>query len=97
MSEPLSIRIEDVPERRRYELTVDGKPAGIVTYRLGPGVITFVHTEVDDAYEGHGLGGRLARAVLDDARARGLAVHPLCPFIAEYIEDHPEYADLVGQ
>ena len=49
--------------------------------RARPGVITFTHTEVDDAYEGQGLGGTLARYALDDARARGLEVRPLCPFI----------------
>ena len=90
----MDIRVEDVPERSRYELTVDGKPGGLVTYRLRPGVMVLVHTEVDDAYEGHGLGGRLARAVLDDARARGLRVRIVCPFIAEFVEQHPEYADL---
>jgi len=90
----VDIRVEDVPERSQYELTVDGNPAGLVTYRLRPGVIVLVHTEVDDAYEGHGLGGRLARAVLDDARARGLRVRIVCPFIAEFVEQHPEYADL---
>ena len=91
----VDIRIEDVPERSRYELTDDGKPAGLATYKLRPGVISFLHTEIDDAYEHHGLGGRLAAAVLDDARARGLRARPVCPFIEEYIEEHPEYGDLV--
>jgi predicted GNAT family acetyltransferase len=89
------LQIEDVPERQRYELTIDGERAGLVTYRLEPGRITFVHAEVADRFEGQGLGGRLARAVLDDARARGLRVRPDCPFIAGYVGEHPEYADLV--
>lgn len=89
------IRVVDAPERHRYELTVDGQLAGISTYRRKPGEITFVHTEIDDAYEGHGLGSRLANAVLDEARAQGLMVRPSCPFIRSYIEHHPEYADLV--
>jgi predicted GNAT family acetyltransferase len=92
-----ALRIEDVPERERYELTVDDRLAGMITYRLGRGRITFVHAEIDDAFEGRGLGSRLARAVLDDARARGLAVRPACPFVAEYIDQHPEYADLVDR
>ena len=64
--------------------------------RLAPGRITFVHTEVDDAYAGQGLGGKLARAALDDVRARGLAVRPDCPFIKGWIAKHPDYADLVA-
>ena len=70
--------------------------AGFVTYRLRPGRISFVHTETEPEYEGRGLGSHLAAAVLDDARARGLSVTPICPFIASWIKRHPEYADLVA-
>jgi len=89
------VRIVDVPERERYELFFDGALAGVATYRRSPGRITFIHTEIVDDYEGHGLGGRLAAHVLDEARAHGETVRPLCPFIAAFIEKHPDYADLV--
>ncbi len=93
MAEP---RVVDVPERERYELIVDGDVAGFVTYHLGPSVITFIHTQVEDTYEGRGLGGTLAAAVLDDAHVRGLLVKPRCPFIAKYVDEHPEYASLLA-
>lgn len=95
-SEAHDIQIVDVPRLGRYELLFDGKRAGLVTYLRAPGVITFVHTEIDGAYEHHGLGHKLAKFVLDEARANGDAVRPRCPFITEYIRDHPEYADLVA-
>ena len=75
---------------------MDGALAGFAFYRLRPGRIVFVHTEIDDAYAGRGLGGQLARAALDAARARGLTVRPDCPFIKGWIAKHPEYADLVA-
>lgn len=90
-----TIEVVDVPERSRFELLVDGKLAGLEDYRLGDGVISYVHTEVADAYEGQGLGSKIARAVLDSARDRGLSVIPTCPYIAGWIKKHPEYADLV--
>lgn len=74
---------------------VDGQVAGFAEYRLGSRTIIFTHTVVDPAYEGRGLGSRLARFALDDARARGLKVRPQCPFFARYIASHPAYADLV--
>ena len=92
----MSTTVADAPERSRFEISVDGALAGFALYRLRPGQIRFVHTEVDDAYAGQGLGGKLARAALDDARARGLAVRPDCPFIRRWIEKHPYYADLVA-
>jgi predicted GNAT family acetyltransferase len=93
-SEP-TIAIADHPEARRYEARVDGELAAIAEYRNRRGVRTFTHTLVYAQFEGRGLGSRLAKAALDDTRAKGLSIVPLCPFIAAYIRSHPEYADLV--
>lgn len=86
--------INDAPERSRYEITVDGTLAGFAVYRLRPDRITFVHTEIDDAFGGQGLGGALVRGALDDVRTRGLRVVAECPFVKAWIERHPDYADL---
>ncbi|WVH81257.1 GNAT family N-acetyltransferase [Lentzea sp. DG1S-22] len=75
----------------RYEVHVDGKLAGFLEYRDVAGVLALVHTEVDDAYAGQGLGGQLAKFALDDVLARGVKISPLCPFVAKYIDKHPEY------
>ncbi|MCD2190472.1 GNAT family N-acetyltransferase [Actinomycetospora soli] len=98
---PDQFDVTDVPERHRYEIRVGDVTAGFAEYALrtdphGDGeTIAFVHTEVDDAFAGQGLAGRLARAALDDARARHLAVLPFCPFIRGWITKHPDYLDLV--
>ncbi len=88
------LRIVDAPENGRYEAFMGDRLAGLVAYRLRAGQVVFLHTEVLPAFEGRGIGSRLAAGVLDDARVRGLAVIPRCPFIAAYIRRHPEYADL---
>jgi predicted GNAT family acetyltransferase len=75
----------------RYEIHVDGALAGSLEYRTVGGVLALVHTEVDDAYAGQGLGGKLAKYALDDAVARDVKISPLCPFVAKYIDKHPEY------
>jgi predicted GNAT family acetyltransferase len=87
--------VTDVPGSSRYEIEMDGKPAGFTEYRREPGVIAFVHTQVEPDYEGQGVGSRLIRAALDAARADRLAVLPYCPFVREFIEAHHEYLDLV--
>jgi predicted GNAT family acetyltransferase len=88
------LQIRNNPAQSRYEVDIDGRLA-IVEYLLTGPNITFTHTEVPEELEGRGIGGRLARFVLEDARARGLAVIPLCPFIKAYIARHPEYEPLV--
>lgn len=88
--------VHDNADALRYEITSDGAPAGFAQYRLEGDTVVFVHTEIDDAFEGKGLGGILARGALDDVRARGLRADPQCPFIRDWIERHPDYADLVA-
>src|SRR4051794_982317 len=78
------VDVLDVPEKSRVEIRVDGELAGFADYsRLG-GRIIFRHTEIHDAYEGRGLGSKLAQGALDFARAAGHPVVPLCPFVASY-------------
>jgi hypothetical protein len=89
--------VTDNPSASRYEMTVGGDLAGYAEYRLGQGgtVLSLVHTVVTDAFQGKGLATHLARFALDDARGRGLAVLPSCPYMASWIKKHPAYADLV--
>ena len=85
----------DAPDHHRYELRAGDQLVGFIDYRLRRDVIHLVHTEVLPAFNGQGHAATLARAALDDARARGLRVHPDCPYVAAYVGKHPEYADLV--
>jgi uncharacterized protein len=94
-SETDDVRVADNPSARRYEMHVGSKLAGHLRYALLPGRIVLIHTEIDPAFEGLGLGTVLAEQVLGDVRARGLTVDPQCPFIAEFIQRNPRYADLV--
>lgn len=93
----VAVDVRDNPEEQRYEATVDGELAGYTAYRSRPGVIALIHTEVDDAHEGAGVGSALARKALEDARRRGLEVLPFCPFVNSYIARHREYVDLVPE
>jgi predicted GNAT family acetyltransferase len=79
----------------RYELEVEGRLA-LAAYRLREGRITFTHTEVPDALAGRGIGSKLVKAALEDARAQGLKVVPACPFVKHYMDKHPEVQDLLS-
>ena len=89
------LRVVDNPGKLRYELWLGETHAGSIEYRSEPGTIVLVHTEVDEAFGGQGLGSRLAAGALDDIRARGLKLVPVCPFIHSYLRRHPEYGELV--
>lgn len=83
-------------EQDRFEVLVDGEVAGVIDYRRDGDTWVLPHTEVKPAYEGQGLAGELVRAALDQARAEGLTVDPQCPYVARWIQRHPDYQDLVA-
>ncbi|HEY6597066.1 MAG TPA: GNAT family N-acetyltransferase [Asanoa sp.] len=91
----MDAHVTDNAARKRFEIAVDGEPAGFAAYRLRDGVVVFTHTRIDPAFEGRGVGGTLARAALDQVRERGDGVVAQCPFIAGWIEKHPDYQDLL--
>jgi uncharacterized protein len=90
------VTVRDNAEELRYEALVDGKVAGLLFYRAREGELVLVHTEVAGEFEGQGIGGRLVAGALDDIRARGLRIVPICPFVKAYLQRHPEYTDLIA-
>jgi predicted GNAT family acetyltransferase len=90
-----STKVINDPEKHRYELIDHDQVAGIAAYELADGAVKFTHTEVADEYEGKGYGSELAEQALKDVSGQNKKVIPVCPFIAEYIQRHPKYADLV--
>lgn len=92
----MSVTVRDVPEHHRYEIHDGDQRVGLSTYELDGDTITFIHTEIDPAFGGRGLGKVLVTAELDDARRRGLAVRPMCPYVRKVIAEDPDtYLDLV--
>jgi predicted GNAT family acetyltransferase len=88
------IAVRNNEAAHRYEVQVDSRLALISYERHGDRII-FIHTLVPPAMEGHGLAAKMARFALEDARAQHLVVIPRCPYVASYIQRHPEYVDLV--
>lgn len=94
---PMPVTVTNNTDEHRFEARL---PEGIAELRYrfrGPDTIVLVHTEVPPALNGRGIAGQLARAALEHARANGLAVVAICPFVRAYLERHPEYADLIKQ
>lgn len=67
-----------------------------MTYsRARPDLIIVDHTAVDDALRGQGMGTLLAQRVVEDSRANGQRIIPLCPFFKAQVERHPEWQDIL--
>jgi uncharacterized protein len=88
------ISVRDNAEKKRFETEFEGQTAFVDYIRNGD-TIWLTHTEVPPAIEGRGVGTALAKYALDYAELNALKVVPKCPFIADYLKSHPQYASLV--
>ena len=92
---PAEPTVADVPGSSRFEIRSGDELIGFAAYERSPGRIAFTHTEIDPAFGGRGMAGKLIAAVLTAAREEGLEVLPVCPFVRGYMDKHPEYLALV--
>jgi predicted GNAT family acetyltransferase len=89
------LEVRDRPERSRYELLRDGVVIGVADYHLRDGVVVFPHTLVEPAWRGKGMAALLVARALDDVRAAGRRIEPQCWYVADFVDAHPEYHDLL--
>ncbi len=88
--------IRDNAGKSRFELDTESGPAFLRYRRKQPGIVTMLHTEVPVAQRGRGLADELAHHALEQAKAAGERVKIICPFVATYVERHPEYQALLA-
>ncbi|MEU5462567.1 GNAT family N-acetyltransferase [Streptomyces althioticus] len=81
----------------RYEILVDARRAGLTAYRDLNGQRVFYHTEIDEAFAGQGLASQLVQQALDDVRASGMRIVPVCPYVSTFLKRHDEFADITDR
>ena len=95
MSAILDNQVRKNEAEGQYEILVGEEVAGYATYIDRDGARELPHTVVDPKFRGQGLSKPLIKAALDDARADDMRVIPSCPAVERFIEQNPEYGDLV--
>lgn len=93
----MSHQVRHAADRSRYELVVDGEIIGFADYRDDGRALVFPHTVIDPAHRGAGNGDRLVQGALDDVRSQGRVIVPSCWFVREFVDLHPDYADLLAE
>lgn len=82
---------------KRFEMTVDGKPAFIAYKPQGDTILVLTHTEVDPALEGKGVGSKLVEETLQYIDGQGKQLISECPFVSAYIKRHPDWKRLLAE
>lgn len=91
-----SFEVIDNETDGRYELRRDGSMVGLATYRRQGDRVLIPHVETFPEHRGQGYAARLVDGALDQIRAAGEKVVPLCPFAAAHIKESPRHHDLVA-
>ena len=95
--EPNDILLEEGASKGRYVYRLGAEEAQMTFSKAGERLIIIDHTEVPDAFRGQGAGLRLVSRAVEDARAAGKKIIPLCPFANAQFRRHPEWADVLDK
>jgi len=92
----MSLTVENRPDQNQYALVEDGETVGFAAYDVVGDEIRFTHTEIEPSRRSAGLGAQLVQGALDDVRAEtSRRVVPLCPFVADWVDEHVDYQELL--
>ena len=91
---PQMIDVQRNDDLSRYEGRIDGELITVVNYVRRENVLDITHTRTRIRWRGRGMAGKATAAALEDIRAQGWRVHPICPFTVSFLDQHPEYSEL---
>ncbi|SFD00404.1 hypothetical protein SAMN04487968_1208 [Nocardioides terrae] len=89
----VEIRKDEVA--RLYEALIDGHVVGDLAYETTGGRVSLTHSYVDLDQRHRGVASALAKYALEDVRAGGGRAGIYCGFVADYVDAHPEWTDVV--
>ena len=95
--DPSTITLEETESKGRYLYRAEEAEAEMTFSKAGGKLIIIDHTGVPEAFRGQGVGAALVLRGVEDARAAGKKVLPLCPFAAAQFRRHPDWSDVLSK
>lgn len=91
------MKVRHLPDEKRFEITTDVGEAILGYDDSQRGVMDLQHTVVPEEAQGRGIGGQLVEAAVRHARDKGMRIVPTCPFVQHWLQENPEYGELVAR
>lgn len=97
MSTTSTLMVTERADATRFEAHLDGELVGFVDYIVLPGKVIATHPEIAEEHEGKGYGSQPVVGMVDQLRADGRPLQPLCPYVTDWLPRHPEVADVIDR
>ncbi|MEV0186776.1 GNAT family N-acetyltransferase [Streptomyces sp. NPDC050625] len=94
---PVAIEVRKDETTRLYEALIDGQVIGTLAYETTGGRFSLTHSYVDRDQRHRGIASAIARYALEDLSQRQdqAKIGIYCGFVADYVEAHPDWKDVV--
>lgn len=93
----MALEFRHEAEAKRYTVRDEGSLVTVLQYAEQPDAVSFYHTVTVPHRRGEGTAARLVEYAVDDVVSRGVTkIVPSCWFVAEWFDEHPERASLLG-
>lgn len=88
--------IEHQADHNRYVGRIDGQIACALDYADNGNVVSMTRTFTNPGYRGRGLAAELVAHAVAEVEREGKRVRPMCWYVADWFEAHPERAGLLA-
>lgn len=94
MNTPPEIAVEHEPAEHRFVAHIENELAVLDYSPTGERTLDYYRTYVPPSLRHRGIASQITARALDYALEQGLQVIPSCPFVATFMDRHPEYRSL---
>lgn len=90
-----SLRVTRSGDRAQYELYDGDELLSFAPFSEHDGVVTVPHVETRIQHRRNGYSSALMAGVVDDLRARGVRIDPICPVARRHVRALPDADELM--
>lgn len=92
----MNTELEHQSDAGRYVLRVDGDVVAVADYAINGNSISFHHTYTQPKFRNRGLAAELVSYAMDDVERNSTRkVVPMCWFVSEWFDTHPDRQHLL--
>lgn len=91
----MKLNIQHDKDKHRFYVEIDGKISELKYKKIDDKTLEYYHTYVPEELRDQGIASFITQHALEYAKKQGYSIISSCPFVKQYLDDHPEFADVI--